>query len=708
MALTKRKLQQLIESQSEQIKEQNKENKRKQIIDSLHEEQVKSGKFNSGLTSNQASRMALTGAKRYDNTISEKAVEDTTNKNVVNNSNTGINTGVTNSSVSTAQQNESTATNPVQNTSASTNTFNIRVGGSPKLYNVQSEKTVQNSGNVIYPKLTKENLQNKVGYLTEKRNNTSTSTLDGKNQVRAINEEINKTNDQLNAMNQKSSLSYIQKRGQESFANAMENINDTGVGAYAAIEVLGEGLSDKNTSILGAFKSAVKAYNNAMEDIYKQKVNDQYTYGKDADYADTDPAYKNARSKTLTKVAGDLNSSMANMLPSIMMSYSGSVASPLVGNVLSAATTYANSSPEAYREARSEGATPKQASTYSVAEGANQAAGDALIGGVAGLGEGIVDKAVSKYAGDALNTFFRSRPMLKAVTDTAVKVAGEGAEEMIQSLITTGNKKLIYDPDAKIDVAGLAYEGALGALMGAAYGIPTIPGKYYIYKADYDTVNNFARAASQVKDFDSAQKLEVVMDNVVQNTEETIKSMEAQKQTDEVKEDISRLKYIKDEVNKTKEMFSDNMESIVTQNINQSDALEKILDSKPNDIAENVANLVEVVSEGIEPNADAINSTIDVVQQEIRNKEAEIIFSSDPEERRKAEIDQEALKKVDEYLRNGRDDLEKLIADYQEIRETEHAKAVARNKEIENVQQEVRGNLEIIFNNTSSAVSYTI
>lgn len=708
MALTKRKLQQLIESQSEQIKEQNKENKRKQIIDSLHEEQVKSGKFNSGLTSNQASRMALTGAKRYDNTISEKAVEDTTNKNVVNNSNTGINTGVTNSSVSTAQQNESTATNPVQNTSASTNTFNIRVGGSPKLYNVQSEKTVQNSGNVIYPKLTKENLQNKVGYLTEKRNNTSTSTLDGKNQVRAINEEINKTNDQLNAMNQKSSLSYIQKRGQESFANAMENINDTGVGAYAAIEVLGEGLSDKNTSILGAFKSAVKAYNNAMEDIYKQKVNDQYTYGKDADYADTDPAYKNARSKTLTKVAGDLNSSMANMLPSIMMSYSGSVASPLVGNVLSAATTYANSSPEAYREARSEGATPKQASTYSVAEGANQAAGDALIGGVAGLGEGIVDKAVSKYAGDALNTFFRSRPMLKAVTDTAVKVAGEGAEEMIQSLITTGNKKLIYDPDAKIDVAGLAYEGALGALMGAAYGIPTIPGKYYIYKADYDTVNNFARAASQVKDFDSAQKLEVVMDNVVQNTEETIKSMEAQKQTDEVKEDISRLKYIKDEVNKTKEMFSDNMESIVTQNINQSDALEKILDSKPNDIAENVANLVEVVSEGIEPNADAINSTIDVVQQEIRNKEAEIIFSSDPEERRKAEIDQEALKKVDEYLRNGRDDLEKLIADYQEIRETEHAKAVARNKEIENVQQEVRGNLEIIFNNTSSDTHNTI
>lgn len=702
MALTKRKLQQLIESQSEQIREQNKENKRKQIIDSLHEEQVKSGKFNSGLTSNQASRMALAGAKRYDNTISDKAVENTTNKNVAYNGNTGINTGVTNNSVGTTQQNESTATNQAQNTSANANTFNIRVGGSPKLYNVQSEKTVQNSGNVIYPQLTKENLQNKVDYLTEKRNNISTSTLDGKNQVRAINEEINKTNDQLNAMNQKSGLSYIQKRGQESFANAMENINDTGVGAYAAIEALGEGLSDKNTSILGAFKSAVKAYNNAMEDVYKQKTNLQASLGKETDYADTDPAYKNARSKTLTKVAGDLNSSMANMLPSIMMSYSGSAVSPLVGNVLSAATTYANSSPEAYREARSEGATPKQASIYSVAEGASQAAGDALIGGVAGLGEGIVDKAVSKYAGDALNTFFRSRPMLKAVTDTAVKAAGEGAEEMIQSLITTGNKKLTYDPDAKIDVAGLAYEGALGALMGAAYGIPTIPGKYYVYKADYDTVNNFARAASQVKDFDSAQKLEVIMDNVVQNTEETIKNMETQKQTDEVKEDISRLKYIKDEVNKTKETFVDNMENIVNQNINQSDALEKVLDGKPDDIVENVANLVEVVAEGIEPDKNAINATIDYVQQEIQNKEAEYLASSSPDDKRNADIDLEALKKVDDTLRNGRKDLEDLINSYKEIRETEHAKAVERQGEIENIQQEVRNNIDKAYTDIDS------
>lgn len=690
MALTKRKLNELI-------KEQSGTNKRKSIIDSLHEEQVKSGKISAldnakSISTGNASEAALKGIERYINTAS-------TNNNVNSATGSNVNTGVTTNAgnatsdaVNSTYQERTTPTLPLSTASTAEN-----------LRNTLAQKQVQ-------PKQTDEQLQTQIDYLTEKKNNASTSA-----EVEKLNKQISNAEDKLNARSQKSSLSYIQKRGQESFANAMENINDWGTAMYPAVKAFfGELINSDNqysTDVeywKNAFSAATDAYNSTMEELYKQKVNDQAKYGKATDYADTDPAYENARSKTATKVLGDLNSSVANMLPSIMMAYSGNAVSPLVSSALSAGATYANSSPEAYREARSEGATPKQASTYAVAEGTNQAAGDLLIGGVAGLGEGIVDKTVSKYAGNALNTFFRSRPMLKAVTDTAAKTVGEGAEEVIQSLITTGNKKLTYDPDAKVDVSGLAYEGLLGSLMGAAYGIPTLPGKYYAYKADFDTVNNFTRAASQVTDFESAQRLEAIMDNVVSSADQAIEGLKTQKQTDDVKEDISRLEYIKDNVQTVKDTFVENTNDIINQNINQSDALENVLNGKPGDIVENVANLVEVVSEGIEPDKNAVNATIDYVQQEIQNKEADIIFSSDPEERRKAEIDQEALKKVDDTLRNGRKDLEELLDSYKEIRETEHAEAEERNSEAGKNQNAVRGEFESLFvDRTGDATSAT-
>lgn len=654
MALTKRKLQELINEQSKQREKSNRED----IINSLHEEQVKSGKFKEALNTNQATGAALQGARKFDNSITANAT--------LAKSNTGTNAGVANAPTTTVQ-NTQHASGAAQNTTGTVAQTPTTTLSSPTFKRKQlvADRSGQNENGIVYPE-TK----------------------------------------------QKSGLSYIQKRGQESFANAMENINATGTAMLPAVKAFANTLVNSgnryDTDVeywKKAFEAAENAYNNSMEEQYKEKADLQEKHGKGTDYADTDPAYRKARSKTFTKVAGDLNSSMANMLPSIMMAYSGSAVSPLVSSVLSAGTTYANSSPEAYREARSEGATPKQASTYSTLEGANQAASDMLIGGVAGVGEGIVDKAVSKYAGNALNSFFRSRPMLKAVADTAAKSAGEGFEEMVQSLITTGNKKLIYDPDAKIDVVGLAYEGALGALMGAAYGIPALPGKYYVYKADYDTVNNFARAASQVKDFDSAQKLEVIMDNVVRNTEETIKDMKTQKQTDDVKEDISRLEYVKDEVKKTKDEFSSNMADIVNQNINKNDALEKVLDSKPGDLMDNIANLVDVVSEGAEPDSNAINDTIDYVQQEIQNKEAEYFSSSLPEDKRKAEIDQEALKKADEILRNSRQYLEDLIADYRELRRQKSEEAAERNKEIEEGQAKIHEQLVSIFEGDKDATT---
>lgn len=513
---------------------------------------------------------------------------------------------------------------------------------------------------------------------------------------------------------QESGLSYIQSRGQEMFADAMSAIDKTGKAAVPAVKAFMESLRSesqmqynsvdaakekmaqalrsgntedaKNIEVkpvieLGqnALIAGKKAFDTSLEQQYKKEQETRNLLGKDTDYAETNPAYEKARSNLFIKTAGDLNATTAYMLPAVMMSYATGNPSSLVSSVLSAGTIASQSYPMAFEEAKEDGATTEQAGKYALREAGNQALGDMLVGGAAGVGRGILDYTVGRYAGNALNRFFGSKPMLKAVSKAASESIGEGAEEVIQSLVTTANQRAAYNPDAEIDAASVAYEGLLGALMGTVYNVPSIPGRYSVYRSDYDAVNAISKAAASVKTDGDVQKVEQTMDAMTTMCDENIDALKAEKQTEETKENISRLEYIRDSVSDVRKELEAHKEEIITHNSDVAEALDGVFNGAADNVVENVAELVSVVEEGLEPDENAIDATIDYVVEEIRNKDEEIRESQTPEEKRQAQIGRAVMVKVDETLRKNRETIEEFLRrkhdsiDWQGIEESGNA-----------------------------------
>lgn len=533
---------------------------------------------------------------------------------------------------------------------------------------------------------------------------------------------------------QESGLSYIQSRGQEMFSDAMNAIDKTGKAAVPAVKAFLESLRSESQiqhnsvdaakekmaqalrsgnmeeaksievkPVIELGKSALtagkKAFDTSLEQQYTKEQETRSLLGKDTDYTDTNPAYEKARSNLFIKTAGDLNATTAYMLPAVMMSYATGNPSSLVSSVLSAGTIASQAYPMAFEEAKADGATTEQAGKYALREAGNQALGDMLVGGASGVGRGILDYTVGRYAGTALNRFFGSKPMLKAVSKAASEAIGEGAEEVIQSLITTANQKTTYNPDAKIDAAGVVYEGVLGALMGTAYALPSVPARYSVYRSDYDTVNAISKAASVVKTESDVQQIEQTIDVVSSVCEENIDALKAEKQTEETKENIARLEYINDGVSAVREELEAHKEDIVTHNADVSEALNGVINGSADDVVENAAELVSVVEEGLEPDKNAVDAAIDYVVEEIRNKDEEILEAQTPEETRQAQIGRAVLVKVDETLRENRETIEEFL-------QRKHDSIDWQG--IQKAGQEVRSGLETIFNSETAKTEQNV
>ncbi|MDD3036237.1 MAG: hypothetical protein PHO93_04930, partial [Candidatus Saccharimonadaceae bacterium] len=102
--------------------------------------------------------------------------------------------------------------------------------------------------------------------------------------------------------------------------------------------------------------------------------------------------------------------------------------------------------------------------------GLNQSIGEMLIGGVGGAGKGLLNKVFADTNISLIDKI--TNPRLKALAQLGMRSLGEGVEEVVQGIADTGFRKLTYEPDAKLDPAGLAYEGLLGFGMGLTFGAP--------------------------------------------------------------------------------------------------------------------------------------------------------------------------------------------------------------------------------------------
>ena len=99
----------------------------------------------------------------------------------------------------------------------------------------------------------------------------------------------------------------------------------------------------------------------------------------------------------------------------------------------------------------------------------------ALYGVLNGLSETVLEYAiggVTGAAGSALPSPKVKNPILTATLSYLKGAAGEGFEEMVQTLSSTGLEKLTYNENASVDWQEVIDSGIVGALSGAAMGVP--------------------------------------------------------------------------------------------------------------------------------------------------------------------------------------------------------------------------------------------
>lgn len=464
---------------------------------------------------------------------------------------------------------------------------------------------------------------------------------------------------------QKGALEYISEKGQEAFYNANQSINQTIEAASQAVfGFFGDVVNNKGVSpeekLNSGLTKAKERFVDTLEQNRAENPSDSTT--------DVAPEYESARSKPAVKIAGDVNAVMSSMLPRYMVTMGASglgataaSAAGTLGMATSAAQTFQN----AYNEARNDGANENQATLFAARNAASDAVIERFTGGVLEGGAGIADSAIQKYAGNALNNFFRSKPMAKTLSYVVAKGIGEGTEEVLQDIAKTGAKRLTYGSDEKLDPKSLAYSGILGFAMGSLFAGMEAPARYAVYKSDYNTVNILSIGAGEVKSNADADSMEATADAIINAADKAIDELQNAKPSEDVdvKEEISRLNYVKDGAQKVKDTLNENRADIIEQNLAKEDATQNAVDGTPDTIIDDTAKLVNTVADTIEPDKNAVNATIDHVVQEIRNTDVQQSVAQTDVEKQEIAAKRSKLEEIDKTLRNNRKDVEEARKD---------------------------------------------
>ena len=464
---------------------------------------------------------------------------------------------------------------------------------------------------------------------------------------------------------QKGALEYISEKGQEAFYNANQSINQTIEAASQAVfGFFGDVVNNKGVSpeekLNSGLEKAKERFVDTLERNRAENPPDNTT--------DVSPEYESARSKPAVKIAGDVNAVMSSMLPRYMVTMGASglgetaaSAAGTLGMATSAAQTFQN----AYNEARNDGADEKQAALFAARNASTDAIIERFTGGVLEGGAGIADSAIQKYAGNALNNFFRSKPMAKTISYVVAKGIGEGTEEVLQDIAKTEAKRLTYGSDEKLDPKSLAYSGILGFAMGSLFAGMEAPARYSVYKSDYNTVNLLSIGAGEVKSNADADSMEATADAIINAADKAIDELQNTKPSEDVdvKEEISRLNYVKDGAQKVKDTLSENRADIIEQNLAKEDATQNAVDGTPDTIIDDTAKLVNTVADTIEPDKNAVNATIDHVVQEIRNTDVQQNVAQTDVEKQEIAAKRSKLEEIDKTLRNNRKDVEEARKD---------------------------------------------
>ena len=297
---------------------------------------------------------------------------------------------------------------------------------------------------------------------------------------------------------------------------------------------------------------------------------------------------------------------------------------------------------DSFADARRGGASRQQAIEYASKEAINQGALDSLFGLIGGS---MVGGKLS-----SVGTKFKS-PAVRTAFDVVTNAFGEGAEEMLQSIVTTLNEKTTYNKDAEVDPKTLAYEGLLGGTMGLFFGSMAAPGKYKSYRSDYDLVNEYSKRAAKVSDETEADSAVRVGEYLIQASDNIINNKSSSD------EDIARAKYIKKGISESLNILSGYKNRIIVDNTEKAEIVNDIINQPRSLINKNLARLVERVSESSDPDENAVNKTIDYIRDEIRLRNA-ALRNLPASGAAATELERRALIEIEKTLRENRNAIE--------------------------------------------------
>lgn len=266
-----------------------------------------------------------------------------------------------------------------------------------------------------------------------------------------------------------------------------EGIKGIEITGEAAAGGIGRGIGEIVDAVAASpigwgIDSAEKAVNGESADSYG-KYADDYLLSGETNMDVSAQRLQKLREKYpevnsgAAKLAFDTVENTTRQVPRLLIS-----AIPVVGKALASVTMFGTSAASAYKEARENNASVDTARMYAVLSGAIEAGGEELIGGVLGQGVGALDKYIFKVA-DKI-----SSPVFKTAAKLGLSTLGEGAEEMIQSVLSTWAQRATYDPDAEIDFTEVAYEGLIGALSAGLMTAANPSGVIAKYNESYGEI----------------------------------------------------------------------------------------------------------------------------------------------------------------------------------------------------------------------------
>lgn len=187
----------------------------------------------------------------------------------------------------------------------------------------------------------------------------------------------------------------------------------------------------------------------------------------------------------------DLGSTIGRQVPAYVVGML--TANPKAG----ASTSALGASGSAYEDSIREGKTVNQARLYALSQGGVEYVTDKILGGIAGIGEGMFSKKVlkgetaSKAFDKAISAFIKTdlgKKVMKTAYETGSDMFSEGLEEYLQEHIDKISRNLIFGENNKIslDDPQALYSAMLGAMSA---GILNSPGTAHDIRTDIKQAN---------------------------------------------------------------------------------------------------------------------------------------------------------------------------------------------------------------------------